>query len=226
MEPPEPPHGGDDPELIRLFRFGGVVSRAAAGVLPMSWGVAWRGVGWGVWCAGWALTTLLNVLLYTSGAFSRRLTGVVNPEVALQTAKWRCRRPRFRALELSAARCSQAWRSGVVGRRSSPRPAHRVPHPARRRPPPHPPAPRANPVGLAGAVRGHGATDDAARRTTPSPARHRPHHPNDNHRNPDRSHHAGSTTPSNRKGQVSAAPRPTRSNGCTKTGPWPYTLTP
>ncbi len=110
----------------------------------MSWDMAWGGVGWGVWCAGWALTTLLNALLYTPGAFSRRLTGVVNPEVALQTAKWRCRRPRSRAPELSAARCSQAWRSGVASRPSSPRQAHRVPHPARRRLP-HPPAPRANP---------------------------------------------------------------------------------
>ncbi len=129
-----------------LFRFGGVVvvsgwGRSADDVLGH--GMGWGGVGWGVWCAGWALTTLLNGLLYTSGAFSRRLTGVVNAEVALQTAKWRSRRSRSRAPELSAARCSQAWRSGVVSRRRggstrvlehSARPAARTPVPGRRRP--------------------------------------------------------------------------------------------
>ena len=74
--------------------------RSAADVLGH--GVGWGGVAWGVWCAGWALTTLLNALLYTPGAFSRRLTGVVNAEVALQTVKWRSR-PRSGEVDREAA---------------------------------------------------------------------------------------------------------------------------
>ncbi len=247
---------------IVLFRFGGVVSRAGAGVLPLSWDMAWGGVGWGVWCVGWALTTLLNVLLYTSGACSRRLTGVVNPEVALQTAKRRSRpgggaadgpAPGRRSRrQSSAARPGVlAWRAGAVEVQRAPSstppgrgegaPARRTtPSPGRRRPRrpenvlvrptttcagrvrPRKPETLPNVEGL-GMMRTFSA-DQHLPNTTP-PARHRPHppprtsppaphrprrpsHNHREHRNPDQSRHAGSTTPSNLKSRWTPAAAP------------------
>ena len=198
--------------------------------------MGWGGVAWGVWCAGWALTTLLNALLYTSGACSRRLTGVVNPEVALQTVPL----PGAGAVGSQVQPGLAFWRGGPAqlttpgSSRPSPRKTPATTTPTSTKSQPGWPGGGCSRTWVSRRRRGRPCpadnADDVLRapktsvyarqrpalveHTTISPSTtppepHRPHHPNHNHRehrNPGQSHHAGSTTPANRKSRITRTP--------------------